>query len=147
NLQIADYVFLLRATNGTAEFQEEWGICNGTMGDDGRCQPASKNPVTYNPDQTFKIQLPANAEIEQAVVMRPGSNPLNTSPVPAGKPGLYYFAYPLRPGNTTFSMTYHVPYSGTLTIAPQPQYKFRELGIAVPESVKFKTDSSSYKPT
>jgi hypothetical protein len=132
-LQITAYEFV-QAGNGTIQLQDEYQVTNN-----------SNPPRTYNPDQTFRVTLPVGAQLDDAVVARENSNPLNSALVPAGKPGQYYFAYPIRPGETTFSITYHLPYTGNMAFTPQMQYKVQEFGIAVPEAMSFKSDSPLFK--
>ena len=134
-LQVTGYEFV-QAGNNNIQIQDEFQVTNN-----------SNPPRTFNPDQTFRVTLPANAQLDDALVARENSNPLNSALVPAGKPGQFYFAYPIRPGETTFSVTYHLPYKGSLTLTPQLQYKFAEFGVAVPEAMNFKSDSPLFKKT
>jgi hypothetical protein len=134
-MQITAYEFV-QANNNQIQIQDEYQVNNN-----------SNPPVTFNPDQTFRVTLPANAQLDDALVARENSNPLNSALVPAGKPGQFYFAYPIRPGETTFSVTYHLPYNGKMTLTPQTQYKLGEFGVAVPEAMNFKSTSPAYQKT
>src|SRR6185437_13172445 len=78
-------------------------------------------------DRPFEFYLPPGAVIESAVAVSPQpddspmpSMPVQTAPKPLDGANHYAFVFPLRPGETRFQVSYHVPYHGSLKISPRP---------------------------
>ncbi|HZU22445.1 MAG TPA: carboxypeptidase regulatory-like domain-containing protein, partial [Terriglobales bacterium] len=105
----------------------------------------SKPPRTYNPDRSMNIALPAGAQIEDSLVSGPGGMPVKSAPVPGATPGEYGFVYPIRPGQTTFSVMYRLPYGGKLAFEPKPRYSFQHFAVEVPKSMSLEPASGLLK--
>jgi hypothetical protein len=87
--------------------------------------------------------LPDGAEIDQARAQLAGGQPLQQSPTPTGKKNEYAFSFPVRPGETTFSIGYHLPYSGEFTAAPKIAYPVNQFAVVLPQSINFDAKSAS----
>jgi hypothetical protein len=97
----------------------------------------SKPPRTQMNEKSFKFTLPAGAVVEFSDAMSPGGVPIKTAAVPQSEAGDYAFIFPLRPGETTFQIGYHVPYSGELKLDPKPTYAVDHVAVGIPKSMQF----------
>ncbi len=105
----------------------------------------SKPPKALAGDRTWQVYLPEGAQIDESAVQGPGGMPINASPVPDDKQkNLYYFNFPLRPGESRFQIAYHMPYSGEATLKPRVQGKLEHFALLMPKSMQFaaKVDSN-----
>lgn len=102
----------------------------------------SSPPRTKAGATSFDFDLPAGAEIEEGVAQGPGGMPTSMRPVPIDKKNRYGFAFPLRPGQTRFQVTYNVPYAGTREFAVTPELPLTELGIMLPKTMEFSSSAS-----
>jgi hypothetical protein len=116
----------LQGESGTLSVMELYAVVN-----------TSQPPRALMSDRTYTIQLPEGAQIEQASAAGPGGMPINASPVPGSKKGEYYFAFPLRPGETRFQIAYQMPYSGDVTLDPKPNGSLEHLAVLLPKSMRF----------
>jgi hypothetical protein len=98
---------------------------------------SSQPPRTQMNDASFEFYLPASAEIDEAQAQTSGGQPLNVSPTPQADKGRYAFDFPLRPGQTQFQVTYHLNYSGKMTIDPHLIYPLEHLVVIIPKSIAF----------
>ncbi len=93
---------------------------------------------TVMSDQTFAITLPAGAQIDQSMAQAPNGMPVQSAAVPDGKtPGRYYFVFPLRPGETRFQVSYHVPYKGSFDVAIKPPHALEHFVVITPKAMTF----------
>jgi hypothetical protein len=98
----------------------------------------SKPPRALAGDRTWEVHLPEGAQIDESAAQGPGGMPINAAPVPDDKQkGLYYFNFPLRPGESRFQIAYHLPYSGEATIKPQVSGKLEHFALLMPKSMQF----------
>jgi len=98
----------------------------------------SSPPRALLANRTWEIYLPTGAQIDEAVAQSPGGMPVNTAPLPDGaRQGLYYYTFPLRPGETRFQVSYHLPYSGEITFKPRTVGKLQHFGVLLPRSMQF----------
>ncbi len=97
----------------------------------------SSPPHTQMGDDHFEFFLPENAQIDQAMAMTAGGQPINSSPVPEKEKNCYGFVFPLRPGETQFQVVFHVPYNGELNIDPKPLYGAQHFVVMVPKTMQF----------
>jgi hypothetical protein len=73
--------------------------------------------------------------------------PVQAAPTPLGDPNHYAFIFPIRPGETRFQITYHIPYSGSLKLGPKPSLTTDTVAIMMPKSMTFKAGPSApYSP-
>lgn len=89
-------------------------------------------------DRTWDVYLPEGAQIDEAAAQGPGGMPINASPVPDDKQkNLYYFNFPLRPGESRFQIAYHLPYSGEASLKPRVEGKLEHFALLMPKSMQF----------
>jgi hypothetical protein len=98
----------------------------------------SSPPRTQFSSKAYEIYVPPDAQIEASVAMGPGGMPVASPPVPTGDKGHYSFVFPVRPGETRFQVTYHLPYSGSYTFRPRVSLPTANLAVALPKSMAFK---------
>src|SRR5664279_3363847 len=98
---------------------------------------ASNPPRALDSDKTFEFVLPPGAVIDSGMAKSPGGQPLNTTPSDAGQKGHYAFSFPLRPGETQFQVSYHMPYSGEASFSPKPLAEVQHFVVMTPKSMTF----------
>jgi 5-hydroxyisourate hydrolase-like protein (transthyretin family) len=107
----------------------------------------SNPPMTQFSDRPFEFYLPEGAVVEGSAALAPGGMPVQASPVPVGEPGHYALIFPIRPGETRFQITYHLPYSGSLKFAPRVMMPTDTIAVMMPKSITFKPGASApYTP-
>jgi hypothetical protein len=107
----------------------------------------SNPPLTQFSDRPFEFYLPAGAVVEGSAALAPGGMPVQASPVPLGEANHYAFVFPIRPGETRFQITYHLPYSGSLKFAPRVMMPTDTIAIMMPKSMTFTPGPSApYSP-
>jgi hypothetical protein len=104
---------------------------------------ASDPPRTQMSDQSFEFYLPDGAQIDQSMAMTAGGQPINSAPVPQKQRNRYAFLFPLRPGETTFQVSYHMPYSGEASIDPKTLYGAQHFVVVLPKSMQFTTGAGT----
>lgn len=92
---------------------------------------------TVMSERSFEIYLPKTAALDQSQAAGPGGMPVRTTPIPFPDKGHYAFNFPLRPGETTFQLAYHLPYSGSADFSPRLTVPMENLGIMLPKSMQF----------
>ncbi|HKW17426.1 MAG TPA: hypothetical protein VJO35_07970 [Terriglobales bacterium] len=97
----------------------------------------SQPPRTQMNDANFEFYAPENAEIEDAQAQTAGGQWVNTQPVPQREKGRYAFVFPVRPGQTQFRVTYHLPYSGKASLDPKLIYPLQHFVTIMPRSLGF----------
>lgn len=97
----------------------------------------SQPPRTQMNDANFEFYAPEIAEIEDAQAQTAGGQWVNTQPVPQREKGRYAFVFPLRPGQTQFRVTYHLPYSGKASLDPKLIYPLQHFVMIMPRSLGF----------
>lgn len=98
----------------------------------------SSPPRTQFSGHSFDFYLPPDSQIEGSAAMAPGGMPVQSSPVPLGDKGHYAFLFPLRPGVTQFQLSYHLPYSGSLTFDQRFATATDSFVVMMPKSMSFK---------
>ena len=125
-------IMRLQAVSGTLQVTELYAVRN-----------QSEPPRTQMSDQSFEFYLPEGAQVETSLAQGPGGQPVNSAPVPQKEKNRYAFIFPLRPGETRFQVSYHVPYTGQATITPKPLLSFEHLVVMLPSSMKFEPSAES----
>jgi len=97
----------------------------------------SNPPRTQMNDQNFEFYLPDGADVDQAMAMTAGGQPINSSAVPQKEKNRYAFIFPLRPGETQFQISFHLPYSGQASINPRTLYGAQHFVVMLPKSMQF----------
>ena len=98
----------------------------------------SNPPRSLVDKRTWQMYLPEGAQIDEAAVQAPGGMPISASPVQDSKnKNLYYFDYPLRPGESRFQVSYHLPYTGQATLKPRIMGNLEHFALLMPKSMQF----------
>jgi hypothetical protein len=97
----------------------------------------SSPPRTQMGDETYEVEIPPRAQLVDAIAAGPGGMPVATSPVPTGKQNHYALVFPIRPGQTQFTVNYKMPYTGSYEFNITPDSQLSELGVLLPKSMKF----------
>ena len=103
----------------------------------------SSPPLTQFSDKPFDFYLPAGAVVEGSAALAPGGMPVQATPTPLAEPNHYTFLFPIRPGETRFQISYHLPYDGTLKLAPRVTMPTDTVAIMMPKSMSFKAGPST----
>ena len=103
----------------------------------------SNPPRTQMNDQNFEFYLPDGAEVDTAIAMTAGGQPLTTAPVPQKEKNRYAFIFPLRPGETQFQVVFHLPYRGEANIDPKELYGTQHFVVMLPKSMQFASTSGA----
>jgi hypothetical protein len=103
----------------------------------------SNPPRTQFSPRAYEIYLPPDARIEGSAAKGPGGMPVSSSPVPTGEKGYYSFVFPVRPGETQFQISYHLPYNGSFQFTPKVSLPTQNLAVILPKSMKFAAGPSS----
>ena len=97
----------------------------------------SNPPRTQMNDSNFEFSVPEGAAIDEAQAQTAGGQAVKASPRPQAEKGRYAFVFPLRPGETQFQVSYHLPYSGKATIDPALIYPLQHFVAILPRSITF----------
>jgi len=97
----------------------------------------SNPPRTLTGNRTFQFVLPEGATIDGGLVRGPGGQPINDQPSEAGAKSHYAFSYALKPGETQFQVSYHMPYSGKASFSPKPLADVQHFVVMTPQGMTF----------
>jgi hypothetical protein len=97
----------------------------------------SKPAMTQFSNEPFDFYLPEGAVVEGSAALAPGGMPVQAAPVPLTEKGKYTFLFPIRPGETRFQVSYHVPYSGKLQLDPRVTGATDTVAVMMPKSMTF----------
>ena len=103
----------------------------------------SKPPTTQYSDQPFDFYLPAGAVVEGSAALGPGGMPVSASPIPLADKNHYTFLFPIRPGETRFQVSYHVPYTGRMEMHPRVSGPTDTVAVMLPKSMSFTAASGA----
>lgn len=98
---------------------------------------ASAPAVAQSGAHNFDVTLPAGAKLDAFMAKRSQGVWVNLAPV-QGKQGVYSVDYPLRPGETLFKFSYHLPAAGATTLRLKLAYPIKSFAVMHPPSMKFK---------
>ncbi len=102
----------------------------------------SQPPRTVADDKhTFEFVLPDGAELDSAQAKGPGGQPIAVDASPGPQKNHFAFSYPLRPGETQFQVSYHMPYSGEASISPKPLGEIQHFVVMTPKGMTFAAKS------
>jgi hypothetical protein len=104
---------------------------------------SSNPPRTQMNEPSFEFYLPDGAQVDQAMAMTAGGQPINTSAVPQKEKNRYGLIFPLRPGETQFQVVYHLPYSGSASINPRALYGAQHFVVMLPKTMQFKAGAGA----
>ena len=97
----------------------------------------SNPPRTQMTDKSFEFYLPDGASVDGGEAQTAGGQPLNLAPVPQDEKNRYAFTFPLRPGETTLQVTFHMNYSGELNFDPKLLYPAQHFVVMLPKTIQF----------
>ena len=97
---------------------------------------SSNPPRTVSAKRTFDFVVPPGAILDSTAVQPPETLPLLTKVSACGPPRQYCIAYPMRPGITKIRAVYHLPYSGSVSMAATLLRPVGELALMVPDSIR-----------
>jgi hypothetical protein len=103
----------------------------------------SAPPMTQFSNEPFDFYLPEGAVVEGSAALAPGGMPVQAAPVPLAEKGKYTFLFPIRPGETRFQVSYHVPYSGKFQFDPHVTAATDTVAIMMPKSMTFAAGPSA----
>ncbi len=104
---------------------------------------ASDPPRTQMSDQNFEFYLPDGAQVDQGMAKTSGGQPITSAPVPQKEKNRYAFLFPLRPGETEFQVSYHMPYSGEASFDPKALYGAQHFVVVLPKTMQFSAGPGS----
>ena len=112
-------------------------------------QNNSKPPLTQMNEHNLEFYVPEGAKIGEGQAMTAGGQPVNSAPVPEDAAKTRYsFLFPLRPGESRFSVVYTVPYTDSVNIDPKSIYPLEHFVVMTPKSIDFSAASpANYKST
>ncbi len=97
----------------------------------------SKPLRTLDAEQTFEFVLPAGATVDSGMAKSPGGQPLNIPPTETSQKGRYAFSFPLKPGESQFQVSYHLPYKGAASFSPKPLAEVQHFVVMTPQGMTF----------
>lgn len=140
DVTLAEHMTVLQTTgnNDTLRVDELYTVSNSSV-----------PPKTQAGSHTFDIYLPDGAILEDAGAQTAGGMALKASPTPdKQEKNKYSFDYPVRPGQTRFTVTYHLPYSGKMTFNPRTSLPAANVLVVTPSSYTFTpAPGAAYSPT
>lgn len=100
-------------------------------------QNASNPPRTMDADKTFEFVLPAGAQLDSSDAKGPGGQPIQSPANETGQKNSYAFNFPLKPGETQFQISYHMPYKGEASFSPKPLANVQHFVVMLPKGMSF----------
>jgi hypothetical protein len=105
-------------------------------------QNASNPPRTMDSDKTFEFVLPTGAQLESSDAKGPGGQPIQFPANETGQKNTYAFNFPLKPGETQFQVSYHMPYTGDASFAPKPLADVQHFVVMLPKGMSFNSKNT-----
>ncbi len=128
-IALAEHMTILQTAgnNDTLRVDELYTVSN-----------TSVPPKTQAGAQTFEVYLPEGAKLEDAGAQTAGGMPIKTSPSPdKQEKNKYAFDFPVRPGQTRFTVSYTLPYSGKMSFTPKTTLPVKNALVVTPASINF----------
>ncbi len=100
-------------------------------------QNTSNPPRTMDSDKTFEFVLPPGAELEGGDAKGPGGQPIQAPATATGQKNTYAFNFPIKPGETQFQISYHMPYTGEASFSPKPLADVQHFVVMLPKGMSF----------
>jgi len=97
----------------------------------------SNPPRSLASSATFEFVLPDGAQIDAADAQGPNGQPIAATPNPTKEKNHYAFSYALKPGETRFQVSYHLPYNGQATFSPRLTRPFDHYVLVMPTTMTF----------
>jgi hypothetical protein len=127
-IEVVADIMRFQASQGQLQVERTFAVNNN-----------SKPPRTQMNEHNLEFYVPDGATINDAQAMTAGGQPVNSAPVPEGAnaKNRYAFLFPLRPGETRFSVVYTVPYTGSVNIDPKSVYPLEHFVVIAPKAIEF----------
>ncbi|HYE26253.1 MAG TPA: carboxypeptidase-like regulatory domain-containing protein [Clostridia bacterium] len=107
----------------------------------------STPPRTLISDQTFEVELPQGATEVNADAQGPNGQAIAVTTAPGRQKNRYVFSYPLKPGETRFQISYHLPYNGSATLTPRMLRDYEHVVVVMPSSMQWEAKNpGAYRP-
>jgi hypothetical protein len=104
----------------------------------------SKPPRTQMSERSFEFTLPEGTVVDASLAAGPGGMPVTSAPVPTGEQNRYAFVFPIRPGETKFQISYHLPYSGNVSLKPEMFTPMEDVVVMLPKSMQFSGGTADF---
>jgi hypothetical protein len=98
---------------------------------------ASSPPRALASAATFEFVLPDGAQIDGADAQGPNGQPISATANPTKEKNHYAFSYALKPGETRFQVSYHLPYTGMASFSPHLLRPFDHYVLVMPTTMSF----------
>jgi hypothetical protein len=130
-IQVVADIMRFQAGQGQMQIERSFSVQN-----------SSRPPLTQMNEHNLEFYVPQGATIVGGQAMTANGQPVNSAPVPedAGKTR-YSFLFPLRPGESRFSVVYTLPYTGSVNIDPKSIYPLEHFVVMSPKSMQFSAAS------
>jgi hypothetical protein len=137
-IQVVADIMRFQASQGQLQVERTFAVTNN-----------SKPPRTQMNEHNLEFYVPDGATVTEGQAMTAGGQPVNSAPVPEDNAkSRYAFLFPLRPGETRFSVVYTVPYTGSANIDPKSVYPLEHFVAIAPKTMEFSPASgTSYQAT
>lgn len=100
---------------------------------------ASNPPVTQASPRNFTIALPQGATFDSVEAKRAEGVWVKIRPTPiAGQARGYAVDFPIRPGDTLYKVSYHLPYAGRTRFQLKVPYPIKKFAVMHPPSISFR---------
>ena len=119
-------VLRLQAEDGKLEATEMFVVSN-----------SSQPPRTMAAPTTFEFFLPDGAQIDDVHAQAPNGQPITAEAKTAAEKNRYALSFALKPGDTKFQVSYHVPYSGQASLLPRLTRDFEHFVVITPVGMTF----------
>ena len=119
-------VLRVQAEDGKLEATEMFVVSNN-----------SQPPRTLASPNTFDFFLPDGAQIDDIHAQAPNGQPIAAEAKTAAEKNRYAFSFALKPGDTKFQVSYHVPYSGQASLLPRLTRDFEHFVVITPVGMTF----------
>ena len=128
DIQVVADIMRFQASGGQMQVERTFAVQN-----------SSKPPRTQMNEHNLEFYVPDGATVNEGQAMTAGGQPVNSAPVPEGAnaKNKYAFLFPLRPGETRFSVVYTVPYLGSINIDPKSVYPLEHFVAIAPKAIQF----------
>jgi hypothetical protein len=134
-IQVVADIMTFQASQGQLHVQRTFAVNN-----------VSKPPRTQMNEHNLEFYVPDGATVSEGQAMTAGGQPVNSAPVPEGAnaKNRYAFLFPLRPGETRFSVVYSLPYTGSVNIDPKSVYPLEHFVVIAPKVMEFSAATGAH---
>jgi hypothetical protein len=127
DIQVVADIMRFQAIQGQLQVERTFAVNNN-----------SKPPRTQMNEHNLEFYVLDGATVTEGEAMTAGGQPVKSAPVPEDNAkSRYAFLFPLRPGETRFSVVYTVPYTGSANIDPKSVYPLEHFVAIAPKTMEF----------